>query len=73
MVEQIGAMAALPVEFHVQALVEAVKLGDRMDDVMETMIALYVEGRIGMIMPFPSMWRRKMPMPAASMANSRKS
>ena len=52
MVEQIGAMAALPIEFHVQALVEAVKLGDSMDDVMETMIALYVDGRIGMIMPF---------------------
>lgn len=52
MVEQISAMASLPVEFHVQALVESVKLGDRMDDVMETMIGLYVEGRIGMIMPF---------------------
>ena len=52
MVEQIGAMASLPVEFHVQSLVEAVKLGDRMDDVMETMVDLYVQGRIGMIMPF---------------------
>ena len=52
MVEQISAMSALPVEGHVQALVEAVKLGDRMDDVMETMIDLYVQGRVGMIMPF---------------------
>jgi uncharacterized protein len=52
LVEQIGAMAALPVEFHVQSLVETVKLGDRMDDVMETMIELYTQGRVGMIMPF---------------------
>ncbi|MGB8818632.1 MAG: TraB/GumN family protein [Rhizobiaceae bacterium] len=52
MAEQISAMAALPIEFHVQGLVETVKLGSKMEDVMETMITLYTQGRIGMIMPF---------------------
>jgi uncharacterized protein len=52
MVEQINAMAALPLEFHVQGLVDTVKLGNKMEDVMETMIVLYTEGRTGMIMPF---------------------
>ena len=52
MTEQISAMAALPIEFHVQGLVETVKLGNKMEDVMETMIGLYTQGRIGMIMPF---------------------
>lgn len=52
MVEQISAMAELPIDFHVQGLVDTVKLGDEMEDVMETMIVLYTEGRVGMIMPF---------------------
>ena len=52
MVEQIGAMASLPIEFHVQGLVDTLKLGDEMENVMETMIVLYTQGRIGMIMPF---------------------
>ena len=36
--DQLHAMASLPMEFHIKGLVETLKLGDRMDDVIETMI-----------------------------------
>jgi uncharacterized protein len=50
--EQLDAMNAVPLAMHVKSLVEVVALGDKMDDVMETMIALYADGRPGLIMPF---------------------
>jgi uncharacterized protein len=49
--EQLSAMASLPIEFHVEGLVETLKLGDRIDDVMETMITLYLAGETGMFWP----------------------
>ncbi|MFN7009278.1 MAG: TraB/GumN family protein [Allorhizobium sp.] len=49
--EQLQAMADLPVEFHLQALIDTLELGDRMDDVIETMTTLYLTGDIGMTMP----------------------
>lgn len=49
--DQLGAMASLPMEFHIRGLVDSLKLGDRMDDIMETMIALYARGDVGMIVP----------------------
>lgn len=49
--DQLGAMASLPMEFHIKGLVDTLKLGDRMDDVIETMIALYEEGGTGMFWP----------------------
>lgn len=51
MAEQLQAMADLPIEFHLQALIETLELGDKMDDVIETMTALYLTGDIGMTMP----------------------
>jgi uncharacterized protein YbaP (TraB family) len=51
MVEQLQAMADLPVEFHFQALIETIALGDKMEDVTETMTDLYLDGDIGMTMP----------------------
>jgi uncharacterized protein YbaP (TraB family) len=51
MVEQLAAMSELPMEFHLQALIETLELGDRMDDIMTTMTDLYVSGDIGMTMP----------------------
>ncbi|NWJ23335.1 TraB/GumN family protein [Rhizobium sp. RM] len=51
MVEQLTAMSELPMEFHLQSLIETLELGDRMDDVMATMTDLYVSGDIGMTMP----------------------
>ncbi|WP_157014526.1 TraB/GumN family protein [Mesorhizobium xinjiangense] len=50
-VGQLQAMASLPMEFHIEGLVDTLRLGGRMDDVMETMIRLYAAGEIGMIWP----------------------
>ena len=49
--EQFGAMAALPEDFHLEALKETLKMGDLAEDVMETMKQLYLSGDIGMILP----------------------
>ncbi|UCI08331.1 TraB/GumN family protein [Mesorhizobium sp. B1-1-8] len=49
--DQLRAMASLPLAFHMKGLVETVKLGDKVNDVNETMIALYQRGDIGMIVP----------------------
>ncbi|RKF07367.1 polysaccharide biosynthesis protein GumN [Oceaniradius stylonematis] len=50
-VEQLEAMASLPMAFHVRGLVETIALGDRIDDVIETMIALYGDGQTGLVWP----------------------
>ena len=39
--DQLRAMASLPMDFHMQGPVDTLKLGDRIDDVIETMIVLY--------------------------------
>ncbi|GEO85753.1 MULTISPECIES: TraB/GumN family protein [Alphaproteobacteria] len=49
--EQLQAMADLPVEFHLQALIETLELGDKMNDIIETMTTLYLSGDVGMTMP----------------------
>lgn len=50
-VDQLSAMASLPMEFHIKGLVETLKLGNRMDDVIETMVVLYQRGDTGMFWP----------------------
>ncbi|TKT82850.1 TraB/GumN family protein [Aquamicrobium sp. LC103] len=50
--DQLGAMASLPMEFHVRGLVDTLKLGDEIEDVMETMVVLYTKGETGMFWPF---------------------
>jgi uncharacterized protein len=50
--EQLNAMNSVPMDLQMKSLVETVALGDKMDDIMETMIALYAEGQPGLIMPF---------------------
>ena len=52
MEEQLEAMASLPMRFHLQGLVETLRLGDRIEDVMETMVLLYLDGETGMFFPF---------------------
>ena len=49
--EQMSAMADLPMEFHVRGLVETIRLGDLMPDILATMTELYLAGEIAMIMP----------------------
>lgn len=51
LVEQLEAIAEMPMEFHLQALVETVRLGEEMDNVVETMTELYLAGKTGMTMP----------------------
>lgn len=51
MEEQLSAMAALPLDLHLEALKETLDLGSRMDDVTETMTELYVSGDIGLTVP----------------------
>ncbi|MBP1852242.1 TraB/GumN family protein [Rhizobium halophytocola] len=51
LVEQLTALSELPVEFHVQSLLQTLAIGDRMNDIMETMTALYLSGDIGMTAP----------------------
>ncbi len=50
-VDQLSAMASLPMDLHIRGLIDTLKLGDRMDDVMETMISLYEQEDIALIMP----------------------
>jgi uncharacterized protein YbaP (TraB family) len=49
--DQLQAMADLPVEFHLKSLIETLQLGDKMQDVVETMTDLYLSGNIGATMP----------------------
>ncbi|WP_349436163.1 TraB/GumN family protein [Pararhizobium sp. A13] len=51
LVEQLKAMDALPVQFHLDALIETLDLGDTVADVMETTTELYLTGDTGMVMP----------------------
>jgi uncharacterized protein YbaP (TraB family) len=49
--DQLGAMASLPIQFHVDGLIETLALGPELPDVFETMTVLYTQGDIGMIFP----------------------
>ncbi|TIR71722.1 MAG: polysaccharide biosynthesis protein GumN, partial [Mesorhizobium sp.] len=50
-VDQLRAMASLPLAYHMKGLVETLKLGDKVNDVNETMIVLYQRGEVGMFWP----------------------
>ncbi|NTS32646.1 TraB/GumN family protein [Phyllobacterium sp. BT25] len=49
--DQLGAMASLPMQFHIDGLMETLALGPRLNDIFETMTVLYTKGEIGMIFP----------------------
>lgn len=49
--DQLRAMASLPMELHLKGLVDTLRLGHRIDDVIETMIVLYVRGDTGTFWP----------------------
>ena len=51
LIEQISALDSLPLEPQIQGLVQTVELGDKLEDVIETMSQLYLAGDTGMIMP----------------------
>jgi uncharacterized protein YbaP (TraB family) len=50
--EQFQAMASVPMKTHIQGLVDTIRLGDRIDDFIETLTVLYTKGETGMMMPF---------------------
>ncbi|MBE7184421.1 MAG: TraB/GumN family protein [Methylobacterium mesophilicum] len=50
-VSQLEAMASLPMSLHMAGLIQSLKLGKRIDDVTETMVALYERGETGMFWP----------------------
>ena len=49
--EQAKAMSDLPIELHLKSLIQTLELGDKINDVNETMTDLYLAGNIGAIMP----------------------
>ena len=49
--EQLESLAGLDMKLQVDSLIATLKLRDRVPDVLETMLALYVDGKIAMIMP----------------------
>lgn len=49
--EQLAAMNSLPIEFHLRGLVETIRLGHMMPDIMATMTDLYLRQEVAMIMP----------------------
>jgi uncharacterized protein len=55
---QLRAMASLPMAFHMKGLVDTLKLGDRVNDLNETMILLYQRGDTAMVWP---LFRAAMP------------
>ncbi|MBZ9675342.1 TraB/GumN family protein [Mesorhizobium sp. ES1-1] len=56
--DQLRAMASLPLAFHMKGLVDTLKLGDKVNDINETMIVLYQRGDTGMFWP---LFRAAMP------------
>lgn len=54
MLEQITVMASLPIEFQTKGLIESLRVGDLMDDVMETMTQLYLAQDIALFKPVMS-------------------
>ena len=49
--EQLSAIASMPYKFQLTMLVETLGLGNKLDNIKETMKALYAEGKISMIVP----------------------
>src|SRR5690606_1512641 len=51
-IEQLEAMASLPMEFHMHGLVDTLRLGAKVDDVIERMVQLYLNEEISAFWPF---------------------
>lgn len=49
--EQLSAMASLPIDFQINGLVETLRLGDKLSDITETMMQLYISEEIALITP----------------------
>lgn len=49
--EQAKAMSDLPIALHLKSLIQTLELGDKINDVNETMTDLYLTGNIGAMIP----------------------
>ena len=49
--EQAKAMSDLPITLHLKSLIQTLELGDKINDVNETMTDLYLAGNIGAMIP----------------------
>jgi len=49
--EQLTAIASMPRDFQIKALVETLELGEKLDDIRQTIKRLYISGDIAMIVP----------------------
>jgi uncharacterized protein YbaP (TraB family) len=49
--EQARAMSDLPIALHLKSLLQALELGDKINDINETMTGLYLAGNIGAMIP----------------------
>ena len=49
--EQAKAMSDLPIALHLKSLIQTLELGDKINDVNETMTDLYLAGNIGAMIP----------------------
>ena len=58
--EQLTAIASMPADFQLSMLTETLDLGDRLDDIKQTMKKLYVNGELAMIIPVVRYFSRQM-------------
>ena len=49
--EQVNAINSLPIDLHIKSMVEAIRLGKKMDDLFFTMTDLYLTQQIGVLTP----------------------
>jgi len=57
--EQFAAIAGVPRDFHVNALVETLEMGDLADSVMESTKLLYLDGNTALMLPLIRAYARK--------------
>ncbi len=49
--EQLKAISSMPRDFQMTTLIETLELGEKLDDIKQTMKSLYIKGDIAMIVP----------------------
>ncbi len=49
--EQLRAISSMPRDFQITTLIETLELGEKLDDIKQTMKSLYIRGDIAMIVP----------------------
>ncbi len=71
--QQLAAMAGVPEADQIEMLRVSLKFADRSNDIMETVIQLYLKRDMGAAMPFQYLLAGQMGIPASAFANFEKS